>query len=129
MFTSFKFYLILKQFPSIINIIEDDSLNAFASGLSERSYTISLSRGIIEKLDDDALWGVAESQYAPDKQQAYRLLLQKNAHGMLTAQERIEMNMHLEAVDRLTLQKSYAYVLLKWRGHQLPTLQELEMKH
>lgn len=83
----------------------------------------------LEKLDDEALWSVAESQYEPDKQQAYRLLLQKNARGMLTTQERVEMEMHLEAVDLLTLQKSYAYVLLKWRGHQLPTLQELEMKH
>jgi len=38
-----------------INIIEDDSLNAFASGLSEKTFTITLSRGIIDKLDDDEL--------------------------------------------------------------------------
>ena len=35
-----------------INIINDDSLNAFASGINERTYTVSLSRGIIDKLDD-----------------------------------------------------------------------------
>jgi len=41
-----------------INIIQDDSLNAFASGLSEKDYTITLSRGIINKLDDRELQAV-----------------------------------------------------------------------
>jgi len=41
-----------------INIIEDDSLNAFASGISKKSYTVSFSRGIINKLNDDELKGV-----------------------------------------------------------------------
>jgi heat shock protein HtpX len=36
-----------------INLIEDDSLNAFASGINNKTFTISLSRGIINKLDDD----------------------------------------------------------------------------
>ena len=41
-----------------IYIIEDDSLNAFASGISESTYAVSFSRGIINKLDDDELSGV-----------------------------------------------------------------------
>jgi heat shock protein HtpX len=41
-----------------INIINDDSLNAFASGIDEKSYTITLSRGIINKLNDEELEGV-----------------------------------------------------------------------
>ena len=41
-----------------IFIIEDDSLNAFASGISDRTYAISLSRGIINQLEDDELEGV-----------------------------------------------------------------------
>lgn len=41
-----------------INIIEDDSLNAFASGIDEKSYSITLSRGIINKLNDEELEGV-----------------------------------------------------------------------
>ncbi|QSE99261.1 M48 family metallopeptidase [Fulvivirga lutea] len=41
-----------------INIIEDDSLNAFASGLTEKNYTITLSSGIINKLDDKELEAV-----------------------------------------------------------------------
>ena len=41
-----------------IYIIEDVSLNAFASGISESTYAVSFSRGIINKLDDDELKGV-----------------------------------------------------------------------
>ena len=33
-----------------INIIYDSSLNAFASGINERTYTVTLSEGIIRKL-------------------------------------------------------------------------------
>jgi heat shock protein HtpX len=41
-----------------VNILEDDSLNAFASGISKKSYTVTLSRGIINKLDDNELEAV-----------------------------------------------------------------------
>lgn len=41
-----------------INIIEDSSLNAFASGINKKTYTVSLSRGIIEKLNDEELEAV-----------------------------------------------------------------------
>ena len=41
-----------------INIIDDDSLNAFASGINEKTYTITFSKGILEKLEDDELEGV-----------------------------------------------------------------------
>ena len=41
-----------------ITIIGDDSLNAFASGINPKSYTVSLSRGIIEKLNDQELEAV-----------------------------------------------------------------------
>ncbi len=43
--------------PSIY-IIDDDSLNAFACGISSSSYSISLSTGIINKLDDEELKAV-----------------------------------------------------------------------
>jgi len=41
-----------------VNIIEDDSLNAFASGINEKTFSVTLSRGMINKLDDDELEGV-----------------------------------------------------------------------
>ena len=41
-----------------INIIEDDSLNAFASGINKKTFTVTLSRGIINKLNDQELEAV-----------------------------------------------------------------------
>ena len=41
-----------------INVIEDDSLNAFASGLNRKNFTVTLSRGIIDKLNDQELEAV-----------------------------------------------------------------------
>ncbi|XOV93211.1 MAG: M48 family metallopeptidase [Bacteroidota bacterium] len=58
-----------------INIIEDDSLNAFASGLSEKSYTITLSRGIINKLDDRELETVIAHELTHIMNRDVRLLV------------------------------------------------------
>ncbi len=58
-----------------INIIEDDSLNAFASGINEKSYTVSLSRGIIDKLDDDELEGVIAHELSHIRNRDVRLLI------------------------------------------------------
>ena len=41
-----------------VNIIEDPQLNAFASGINQTSYTVTLTRGIIDYLDDAELEGV-----------------------------------------------------------------------
>ncbi len=58
-----------------IYIIEDDSLNAFASGISEKTYAISLSRGIIEKLDDHELEGVIAHELTHIMNRDVRLLI------------------------------------------------------
>lgn len=58
-----------------VNIIEDDSLNAFASGINNKTYTVSLSRGIIEKLDDDELEGVIAHELAHIRNRDVRLLI------------------------------------------------------
>jgi heat shock protein HtpX len=56
-------------------IIEDDSLNAFASGLDDSSYSISLSRGIINKLDDDELEGVIAHELSHIRSRDVRVLI------------------------------------------------------
>jgi heat shock protein HtpX len=58
-----------------LNIIEDDSLNAFASGLNEKSYSISLSRGIINKLNDEELEGVIAHELTHIQNKDVRLLI------------------------------------------------------
>lgn len=62
------------QTPKIY-IIDDDSLNAFASGISNSSYSVSLSKGIIEKLDDDELEGVIAHELTHIKNRDVRLLI------------------------------------------------------
>jgi len=41
-----------------LHVIETGTLNAFASGMKPGDYTVTLTRGIINKLDDDELEGV-----------------------------------------------------------------------
>jgi len=58
-----------------IYIIEDDSLNAFASGINDSTYSVSLSRGIIEKLDDDELEGVIAHELSHIRNRDVRLMI------------------------------------------------------
>jgi heat shock protein HtpX len=56
-------------------IIEDDSLNAFASGINNKNYSISLSRGIIDKLTDEELEGVIAHELTHIRNRDVRLLI------------------------------------------------------
>ena len=58
-----------------IFIIEDDSLNAFASGINEKTYSVTLSRGIIDKLDDAELEGVIAHEFTHILNKDVRLLI------------------------------------------------------
>jgi Zn-dependent protease with chaperone function len=58
-----------------INIIEDDSLNAFASGINTKTFSISLSRGIIDKLNDEELEAVIAHELTHIKNRDVRLLI------------------------------------------------------
>ena len=58
-----------------IYIIEDDSLNAFASGINENTFSVSLSRGIIEKLNDDELEGVIAHELSHILNRDVRLMI------------------------------------------------------
>lgn len=58
-----------------VYVIADDSLNAYASGLSDRTFAITLSRGIIDKLDDDELEAVIAHELAHIINRDVRLLI------------------------------------------------------
>jgi heat shock protein HtpX len=58
-----------------INIIDDDSLNAFASGINKRTFTVTLSRGIINKLDDQELEGVIAHELTHIRNRDVKLLI------------------------------------------------------
>ena len=58
-----------------INIIYDSSLNAFASGINERTYTVTLSEGIIKKLNDEELEAVIAHELSHIRNRDVRLLI------------------------------------------------------
>lgn len=58
-----------------LQIIESDALNAFASGINQKSYRITLTRGIVETLDDKELEGVIAHELAHIKNNDVRLLI------------------------------------------------------
>src|SRR6185312_11363028 len=58
-----------------IFVLEDDSLNAFASGINEKTYSVTLSRGIINKLDDAELEGVIAHELTHILNKDVRLLI------------------------------------------------------
>ena len=58
-----------------VNIINDDSLNAFASGINTKTFTVSLSRGIIEKLNDEELEAVIAHELTHIRNRDVRLLI------------------------------------------------------
>lgn len=58
-----------------LRIIESPALNAFASGLNEKNYTVTLTRGIIEKLEDEELEGVIAHELMHIRNKDVRLLV------------------------------------------------------
>ncbi len=58
-----------------INILNDDSLNAYASGINNKSYTVTLSKGIIEKLNDEELEGVIAHELSHIRNRDVRLMI------------------------------------------------------
>jgi heat shock protein HtpX len=58
-----------------INVIDDDSLNAFASGINNKTYTVTLTTGIMNKLDDDELSGVIAHELTHIRNRDVRVLI------------------------------------------------------
>ena len=58
-----------------LNIIETPALNAFASGLSEKSYKVTVTRGLIETLNKDELEAVLAHELTHIMNKDVRLLI------------------------------------------------------
>ncbi len=58
-----------------LRIIESQALNAFASGINENSYTVTLTRGIINALEDDELEGVIAHELTHIRNHDVKLLI------------------------------------------------------
>jgi len=79
----------------------------------------------MEGLDDEALWEIAHATLPPALQRRYDRLLRSNARSDLTAREQETLREIGEQARRLTLKKAHAWLVLKWRGHALPSPGEL----
>lgn len=58
-----------------INVIDDPQLNAFASGIDKSSYTVTVTTGIMDFLDDDELAGVIGHELTHIRNNDTRLLI------------------------------------------------------
>lgn len=74
----------------------------------------------LEDHGDDELWRVSQSRIAPAKQRRLERLLDKNQREGLTDRERDDLAGLRSDGDRLMLRRSYAALLLKYRGHRVP---------
>lgn len=58
-----------------INIIDDMQLNAFASGIDKKSYTVTVTTGLLDILDDEELSGVIGHELTHIRNHDTRLLI------------------------------------------------------
>ncbi len=58
-----------------INIVDDPQLNAFASGIDERSYTVTVTTGLMDCLNDEELAGVVGHELTHIRNRDTRLLI------------------------------------------------------
>ena len=58
-----------------INVVDDPQLNAFASGIDEKSYTVTVTTGLMDRLDDEELAGVVGHELTHIRNRDTRLLI------------------------------------------------------
>ena len=58
-----------------INVVDDPQLNAFASGIDKNSYTVTVTTGLMDLLDDDELAGVLGHELTHIRNHDTRLLI------------------------------------------------------
>jgi hypothetical protein len=80
----------------------------------------------LESLSDEQLWQVEGATFPESQYERFAELREKSRNAGLTPSEQATLDQLSTAADLLTLRKAYAAVLLKWRGHRLPSLAALE---
>lgn len=81
----------------------------------------------LDQESDATLWRIARSELAEEKTVIYEELLARNQDNQLSATERTQLAELRAAADTIMFRSSYAYALLKWRGHRIPGAAEMQM--
>ncbi|NEP55881.1 MAG: hypothetical protein F6K31_02510 [Symploca sp. SIO2G7] len=71
----------------------------------------------LDRLEDQALWPIAQSKKTPEEMERHYWLLAQNQDRSLTDAEQIELEQLKISADRFMLRKAHAAALLKWRGY------------
>ncbi len=106
--------------------LEDVTLHALKVG-SPPDWTnvpdeFQVDLAALDRLEDEALWKIAQSHKSAAEMERYSLLLDRNQEGLLTDAERAELTTLRVESDRFMLLKAQAAALLHWRGYQIPRL-------
>jgi hypothetical protein len=81
----------------------------------------------IQSLSNEELLEIAQRQVSVEQQERHTSLLEKNQASELTPEEQQQLSELRSDVDRLMLQKAYAWSILRWRGHRIPPLSEVSL--
>lgn len=79
----------------------------------------------LEALSDAELWEVTRATFPDDQYVRLSELREQRRDGTLAPDDAAALDELLRAADLLASRRAYAAVLLKWRGHRLPSLAEL----
>jgi hypothetical protein len=79
----------------------------------------------MQNLSDSELLSIAQTIVSPAQQHHHEQLLAKNASSDLSDTEQQELTDLRSTLDQLTLFKAYAWALLRWRGHRIPSLSDI----
>jgi len=81
----------------------------------------------MQQLSERELRQIADSQVPTAQQVRHQTLLEKNAEGTVSPEERSELDRLRRAADQLMLRKAYAWALLRWRGYPTPSFNDLSV--
>jgi len=73
----------------------------------------------MDRLEDSALWQIAQSRKMADSMERYDSLLQLNQTGNMTDSDRLELLNLRKDADRFMLRKAHAAAILQWRGNRV----------
>ena len=74
----------------------------------------------MDRLDDDALWGIVRGRKTVAEMARYDELLEINKQDSMSETERLELARLRREADQFMLRRAQAAALLRWRGHPVP---------